>query len=199
MAPAGAAPSSKRSSTSGAGSTCRNRTGPTFVFSTRPPPKVPSRVAPWHGATARPASRSHAFAPGRFFATGLGGGKPRLRLRQQQGRLQHKTSPCWLITRSVTARPVMRRPSFTQTRCWNPSYMRVAEATAERGLQFYHTPRAAWPCGVPGAGETPSLLLGLAGIGYFYLRMFDPDACPSVLMVHPRSSQHMRARKKQSQ
>jgi type 2 lantibiotic biosynthesis protein LanM len=81
----------------------------------------------------------------------------------------------------------------------DPSYMRAAEATAERGLQFYHTPRAAWPCGVPGAGETPSLLLGLAGIGYFYLRMFDPEAFPSVLMVHPRSAQHVRARKKQIQ
>ena len=67
----------------------------------------------------------------------------------------------------------------------DPGYLRPAEATAERGLQLYHTPRATWPCGVPGAGETPSLLLGLAGIGYFYLRMLDPQAFPSVLIVGP--------------
>jgi lantibiotic biosynthesis protein len=70
----------------------------------------------------------------------------------------------------------------------DPSYLRPAEATAERGLQFYYAPRAAWPCGVPGAGETPSLLLGLAGIGYFYLRMFNPQAFPSVLLVGPTAS-----------
>jgi type 2 lantibiotic biosynthesis protein LanM len=63
------------------------------------------------------------------------------------------------------------------------SYLRAAETTAQRGIQFHHTPRAPWPCGVQGGGETPSLLLGLAGIGYFYLRLSDLDTIPSVLMV----------------
>ena len=36
-----------------------------------------------------------------------------------------------------------------------------------------------------GGGETPGLMLGLAGIGYFYLRLFDPDGVPPVLIVLP--------------
>lgn len=36
-----------------------------------------------------------------------------------------------------------------------------------------------WPCGVPGGGESPTLMLGLAGIGYFYLRLVDAAAYPS--------------------
>ena len=67
------------------------------------------------------------------------------------------------------------------------SYLRAAETTAQRGIQFHHTPRAPWPCGVQGGGETPSLLLGLAGIGYFYLRLSNLDTTPSVLMVGRRT------------
>ena len=40
---------------------------------------------------------------------------------------------------------------------------------------------AALPCGVR-AGSTPALLLGLAGIGHFYLRLCD-DATPSPLLI----------------
>jgi lantibiotic modifying enzyme len=38
---------------------------------------------------------------------------------------------------------------------------------------------------VPGGGETASLMLGLAGIGYFYLRLHDPEGIPSVLIIRP--------------
>ena len=38
---------------------------------------------------------------------------------------------------------------------------------------------------VPGGGETPNLMIGLAGIGYFYLRLYDPVAVPSVLIMQP--------------
>ena len=63
------------------------------------------------------------------------------------------------------------------------SYLRAVETTAQRGIQFHHTPRTPWPCGVQGGGETPSLMLGLAGIGYFYLRLSNLDTIPSVLMM----------------
>jgi lantibiotic modifying enzyme len=33
-------------------------------------------------------------------------------------------------------------------------------------------------------GSNPSLMIGLAGIGYFYLRLADPTL-ESVLLVHP--------------
>lgn len=42
--------------------------------------------------------------------------------------------------------------------------------------------RQGWPCGVPTGEEVPGLMLGLAGIGYFHLRLHDPDGVPSVLL-----------------
>ena len=48
-----------------------------------------------------------------------------------------------------------------------------------------HGSANAWPCGVPNGGETPGLLLGLAGIGYFYLRLHAPSAVPSLLIIDP--------------
>ncbi len=55
----------------------------------------------------------------------------------------------------------------------------VANAGAERCAQD----EGSWPCGT-GGGETPSLMLGLAGIGYFYLRLHNPKI-PSLLIMRP--------------
>ncbi len=45
-----------------------------------------------------------------------------------------------------------------------------------------------WRCGVPGAVETPGLMVGLAGIGYELLRLASPAAVPSILLLEgPRS------------
>ncbi|HYP41906.1 MAG TPA: lanthionine synthetase LanC family protein [Chloroflexia bacterium] len=52
---------------------------------------------------------------------------------------------------------------------------------AAAGIETYANRERHWPCGVQG-GETPGLMLGLAGIGLFYLRLHDP-AIPSVLML----------------
>jgi lantibiotic modifying enzyme len=54
---------------------------------------------------------------------------------------------------------------------------RVAAVGAER----FARPGVSWPCGT-WAGETPNLMLGLAGIGYAYLRMYDPRV-PSILLI----------------
>jgi len=40
-------------------------------------------------------------------------------------------------------------------------------------------------CGLPRGVESPSLMVGLAGIGYGLLRAADPDAVPSVLLMQP--------------
>src|SRR5262249_627776 len=53
------------------------------------------------------------------------------------------------------------------------------------GIERYLKDNMPWPCGVPGGGETPHLMLGLAGIGYFYLRLHDPDRVPCILIVAP--------------
>ena len=59
----------------------------------------------------------------------------------------------------------------------------AAERVGWYGIERYRNGREPWPCGVGGAGETPNFMLGLAGIGYFYLRLYDPVKSPSVLMV----------------
>jgi hypothetical protein len=54
------------------------------------------------------------------------------------------------------------------------------------GIEKYATARHSWPCGT-GGGTTPSLMLGLAGIGYFYLRLHN-QATPSVLILRYEDS-----------
>jgi lantibiotic modifying enzyme len=61
----------------------------------------------------------------------------------------------------------------------------AAEAVGRTGISLFHTQDMPWPCGVPVRGETPNLMLGLAGIGYFYLRLHAPAHVPSVLVVSP--------------
>ncbi len=62
------------------------------------------------------------------------------------------------------------------------SELRAAEAIAQEGLERYERRGIPWPCGLPGAQETPGLMLGLAGIGYFYLRLADRERVRSVLL-----------------
>ena len=40
-----------------------------------------------------------------------------------------------------------------------------------------------WLCGTPDGVETPSLMTGIAGIGYQLLRLADPRGVPSVLTL----------------
>ncbi len=63
-----------------------------------------------------------------------------------------------------------------------PQLRKEAETTALRALDRFEDARAPWPCGVPSAGESPNLMLGLAGIGYFFLRLYDSSTAPTVLL-----------------
>ncbi len=62
-------------------------------------------------------------------------------------------------------------------------YRGIAEMIGDRGIQSVHMMRNPWPCGVLSGGETPNLMLGTAGIGHFYLRLYDSSAVSSVLLV----------------
>jgi lantibiotic biosynthesis protein len=62
-----------------------------------------------------------------------------------------------------------------------------AEEVALRGIESYESQRLPWACGGPGGLETAGLMLGLAGICYYYLRMADPETTPSLLIFLPRS------------
>jgi len=68
-------------------------------------------------------------------------------------------------------------------------YYQVAEAAGHYGLERYHRTGLHWPSGVhdpahvaTSPGEAPGLLLGLAGTGYFYLRLAFPNKIASVLL-----------------
>ena len=51
----------------------------------------------------------------------------------------------------------------------NEEYVVQAVRIGERGIERYEDERVPWPCGVHGGDETPDLMLGLAGIAWFYL------------------------------
>jgi lantibiotic modifying enzyme len=65
---------------------------------------------------------------------------------------------------------------------YEPECVRAVERIAGDGIERFERRSVPWPCGVPGAHETPELMTGLAGIGYFYLRLADPTATPSILL-----------------
>jgi lantibiotic biosynthesis protein len=69
-----------------------------------------------------------------------------------------------------------------------PELRSQAEAVGIRGIELFEDHGLPWPCGVPGASETPNLMLGLAGIGYFLLRLYDLENIPSVLLPGSRSN-----------
>lgn len=73
-----------------------------------------------------------------------------------------------LIAADVLARPEMRQ---------------AAETVGRNGIAQYHAAEMPWPCGVNVGAESPNLMLGLAGIGYFYLRLYDASTVPSILSL----------------
>jgi lantibiotic biosynthesis protein len=50
---------------------------------------------------------------------------------------------------------------------------RLARRIGDVGIERHHLGSTSFPCGVA-HGQTPGLLIGLAGIGLFYLRLADP-------------------------
>lgn len=61
----------------------------------------------------------------------------------------------------------------------------LVEQVADAGIEAYGGNEQAWPCGSRGE-QTPDLMLGLAGIGYLYLRMHDKRV-PSPLLLRPET------------
>ena len=64
----------------------------------------------------------------------------------------------------------------------DPARMALPEQVGEQGIEQIERQDLRWPCGVTEGDETPNLMLGTAGIGYFYLRLWDPRQIPSVLI-----------------
>ena len=68
-----------------------------------------------------------------------------------------------------------------------PELFARAEEVALSGIQKYEEQKLPWPCGGPGAAECAGLMMGLAGISYYYLRMAQPETTPSVLIFSPQA------------
>ncbi len=64
----------------------------------------------------------------------------------------------------------------------DPGLAEQAERLARAGWERHGRAGRRWPDGLPGAGRDPTLMLGEAGIGWFYLRLDDP-ATPSMLLL----------------
>jgi lantibiotic modifying enzyme len=71
---------------------------------------------------------------------------------------------------------------------------RVAEDAAHMAIQQIVPNDMPWPCGVNGGGESPNLMLGMAGIGHFFLRLHDSAGVPSVMLLHKRTAETVRVR-----
>ena len=70
----------------------------------------------------------------------------------------------------------------------NADYAAAVESVGRQAISQYQETNTPWPCGVQGGRETPNLMLGLAGIGYFYLRLYDAKRVPSIVIVIPEVS-----------
>ena len=63
----------------------------------------------------------------------------------------------------------------------DPGLLEVAVDAARWGIERYERPRRLWPGGMHRMTETPDLMWGIAGIAWFYLRVADAGATPTVL------------------
>jgi type 2 lantibiotic biosynthesis protein LanM len=74
--------------------------------------------------------------------------------------------------------------------CWEEA--EVALKVANAGIERYSARGVPWPCGTH-VGETPNLMLGLAGIGHYYLRLYR-SSIPSILILQKDAwGEHNRA------
>jgi lantibiotic modifying enzyme len=67
----------------------------------------------------------------------------------------------------------------------------IALEVAASGIERFGRPGQPWPCGTH-EGETPSLMLGLAGAGMFYLRLYEPTIGSPLLWVPSAATQPTR-------
>jgi len=58
----------------------------------------------------------------------------------------------------------------------------LARETGAAGWERFGENRPAWPCGFAGEAHTPNLMIGLAGMGLFFLRLRAGAAIPSALL-----------------
>jgi len=63
-----------------------------------------------------------------------------------------------------------------------PQDRTAAMNTGLVGIDLYDKPRLPWPSGTQDNKKTPGLMMGVAGTGYFYLRLSDQQRFKSILL-----------------
>jgi type 2 lantibiotic biosynthesis protein LanM len=66
----------------------------------------------------------------------------------------------------------------------------IAQAAAQQGIEQIIKKGISWPCGLQSLEETPGLMLGIAGIGHYYLRLAYPHRIPSALFMSGLAEQN---------
>jgi lantibiotic modifying enzyme len=66
------------------------------------------------------------------------------------------------------------------------TYLETAQHKGLQGIEEIENQNLPWPCGSMDGNETAGLMQGLAGIGYFYLRLHDPARVPPITIILPR-------------
>lgn len=64
-----------------------------------------------------------------------------------------------------------------------PEYINHALRVADECISFYLDSGLVIPNGLQTLSETPDFMLGTSGIGYFFLRLIDPEKFPCMLLV----------------
>lgn len=66
--------------------------------------------------------------------------------------------------------------------CGGIEYQELAEAVGNAGIHKYQNNAIQWSTGLSSGQYTPGLMMGVAGTGYFYLRLLNKDKHKSVLV-----------------
>lgn len=61
-------------------------------------------------------------------------------------------------------------------------YLPLAEAVGKAGISKYQENNISWPTGLNTGQYTPGLMMGIAGTGYFYLRLYNKNNHKTLLM-----------------
>lgn len=69
-----------------------------------------------------------------------------------------------------------------------PAWRARAEQVGRQAIAAHEEQKLPWPCGTYGNVEAPGLMMGLSGIGYFFLRLALRDGIPSVLIHLPSAA-----------
>lgn len=69
-----------------------------------------------------------------------------------------------------------------------PQLMNLVHQIATIGIQKYSDPNLPWVNGIGDTFQIPDFMVGISGIGYFYLRLVDPKRFPSILAINARNS-----------